>query len=164
MYLCPNIMLLITFTMCTPAHHDAPVIMSLSSLLNIRVHKYNQMNVLSHLLSREYVCRTNIIFAFTYSLYYMRCTAFPFLHFLAVHAMLYFIFHIFHYKFDDSLVTCTHTHTHCMQVILARHCGLNVCACSIVVNYAAGMTDQHITHEVCICRVVFIVLIFRVPS
>lgn len=24
------------------------------------------------------------------------------------------------------------------QVILARHCGLNVCACSIVVNYAAG--------------------------
>jgi len=33
------------------------------------------------------------------------------------------------------------------EVILARHCGLNVCACSIVVNYAAGMTDQHITHE-----------------
>jgi purine nucleoside phosphorylase len=30
---------------------------------------------------------------------------------------------------------------------LARHCGLNVCAVSIVVNYAAGMTEQHITHE-----------------
>jgi len=34
-----------------------------------------------------------------------------------------------------------------LQVILARHCGLNVCAVSIVVNYAAGMTEQHITHE-----------------
>ena len=32
-------------------------------------------------------------------------------------------------------------------MILARHCGLNVCAVSIVVNYAAGMTEQHITHE-----------------
>ena len=69
-------MLLITFTMCTPTHRDAPVIMSLSSLLNIRVHKYNQMNVLSNLSSREYVCRTNIIFAITYSLYALYCISF----------------------------------------------------------------------------------------
>uniref|UniRef100_A0A6U4K4K9 Purine nucleoside phosphorylase n=1 Tax=Hemiselmis andersenii TaxID=464988 RepID=A0A6U4K4K9_HEMAN len=33
------------------------------------------------------------------------------------------------------------------EVILCRHCGLRVCAISIVVNYAAGMTDDHITHE-----------------
>ena len=33
------------------------------------------------------------------------------------------------------------------EVILARHCDLRVCAISVVVNYAAGMTDQHITHE-----------------
>eukprot|EP00285_Hemiselmis_virescens_P010319 CAMPEP_0173377454 /NCGR_PEP_ID=MMETSP1356-20130122/668_1 /TAXON_ID=77927 ORGANISM="Hemiselmis virescens, Strain PCC157" /NCGR_SAMPLE_ID=MMETSP1356 /ASSEMBLY_ACC=CAM_ASM_000847 /LENGTH=283 /DNA_ID=CAMNT_0014330191 /DNA_START=45 /DNA_END=896 /DNA_ORIENTATION=+ len=33
------------------------------------------------------------------------------------------------------------------EVILARHCGLRVCAVSVVVNYAAGMTDDHITHE-----------------
>eukprot|EP00293_Proteomonas_sulcata_P018917 CAMPEP_0184304470 /NCGR_PEP_ID=MMETSP1049-20130417/13980_1 /TAXON_ID=77928 /ORGANISM="Proteomonas sulcata, Strain CCMP704" /LENGTH=175 /DNA_ID=CAMNT_0026616281 /DNA_START=20 /DNA_END=547 /DNA_ORIENTATION=+ len=33
------------------------------------------------------------------------------------------------------------------EVILARHCDLKVCAVSIVVNYAAGMTDDHITHE-----------------
>jgi len=33
------------------------------------------------------------------------------------------------------------------EVILARHCDLRVCAVSVVVNYAAGMTDDHITHE-----------------
>lgn len=33
------------------------------------------------------------------------------------------------------------------EVILARHCGIRVCAMSVVVNYAAGMTDDHITHE-----------------
>mmetsp|Transcript_280 Transcript_280/g.733 ORF Transcript_280/g.733 Transcript_280/m.733 type:complete len:285 (+) Transcript_280:110-964(+) len=33
------------------------------------------------------------------------------------------------------------------EVILCRHCGLRVCAISIVVNYAAGMTDDHITHD-----------------
>jgi xanthosine phosphorylase len=33
------------------------------------------------------------------------------------------------------------------EVILCAHCGLKVCAVSIVVNYAAGMTDDHITHE-----------------
>jgi xanthosine phosphorylase len=33
------------------------------------------------------------------------------------------------------------------EVILCRHCGLRVCAISIVVNYAAGMTEDHITHE-----------------
>jgi xanthosine phosphorylase len=33
------------------------------------------------------------------------------------------------------------------EVILARHCNLRVCAVSIVVNYAAGMTDDHITHD-----------------
>lgn len=33
------------------------------------------------------------------------------------------------------------------EVILARHCELRVCAMSVVVNYAAGMTEDHITHE-----------------
>lgn len=33
------------------------------------------------------------------------------------------------------------------EVILARHCGLRVVSMSIVVNYAAGMRDGHITHE-----------------
>mmetsp|Transcript_12160 Transcript_12160/g.24242 ORF Transcript_12160/g.24242 Transcript_12160/m.24242 type:complete len:277 (+) Transcript_12160:26-856(+) len=33
------------------------------------------------------------------------------------------------------------------EVILARHCDLKVCAISVVVNYAAGMTEDHITHE-----------------
>ena len=33
------------------------------------------------------------------------------------------------------------------EVILARHCGIRVCGLSVVVNYASGMTDDHITHE-----------------
>lgn len=33
------------------------------------------------------------------------------------------------------------------EVICARHCGLRVAAIAVVVNYAAGMTDEHITHE-----------------
>lgn len=33
------------------------------------------------------------------------------------------------------------------EVVCARHCGLRVAACGVVVNYASGMTDKHITHE-----------------
>lgn len=33
------------------------------------------------------------------------------------------------------------------EVIVARHCGLRVCALSIVVNLASGLTDKHITHD-----------------
>eukprot|EP00300_Choanocystis_sp_HF-7_P027069 c32132_g1_i1.p2 GENE.c32132_g1_i1~~c32132_g1_i1.p2 ORF type:complete len:301 (+),score=52.84 c32132_g1_i1:36-905(+) len=33
------------------------------------------------------------------------------------------------------------------EVILARHCQLRVVAVAVVVNYAAGMTEDHITHE-----------------
>ena len=33
------------------------------------------------------------------------------------------------------------------EVIAARHCGLRVAAVAVVVNYASGMTDKHITHD-----------------
>ena len=33
------------------------------------------------------------------------------------------------------------------EIITARHCGLKCAALSIVVNYASGITDKHITHE-----------------
>lgn len=33
------------------------------------------------------------------------------------------------------------------EVMSARHCGLRCLAVSIVVNYASGMTDNHITHD-----------------
>ena len=33
------------------------------------------------------------------------------------------------------------------EVILARHCDLKVAAVAVVVNYAAGMSDNHITHD-----------------
>lgn len=33
------------------------------------------------------------------------------------------------------------------EVIVARHCGLKVAAISAITNYAAGMSDEEITHE-----------------
>lgn len=33
------------------------------------------------------------------------------------------------------------------EIIAARHCGLKCAALSIVVNFASGLTDEHITHE-----------------
>ena len=33
------------------------------------------------------------------------------------------------------------------EVIVARHCGLRVCAISAISNYAEGLSDQTITHE-----------------
>lgn len=33
------------------------------------------------------------------------------------------------------------------EVIVARHCGIEVAGIGVVVNYAAGLTDNHITHE-----------------
>lgn len=33
------------------------------------------------------------------------------------------------------------------EVIVARHCGIETAAIGVVVNYAAGLTDNHITHE-----------------
>jgi len=33
------------------------------------------------------------------------------------------------------------------EVIVARHCGLRVAVVSVITNYAAGMSDEVITHE-----------------
>jgi purine-nucleoside phosphorylase len=33
------------------------------------------------------------------------------------------------------------------EVILARFCGLRVAACSVVTNFAAGMTGGELSHE-----------------
>lgn len=33
------------------------------------------------------------------------------------------------------------------EVIVARHCGLRVAAVSVITNFAAGMSDEQITHE-----------------
>ncbi len=33
------------------------------------------------------------------------------------------------------------------EVVLSRHCDMRVLAMSIVVNLAAGLTENHITHD-----------------
>ena len=33
------------------------------------------------------------------------------------------------------------------EVILARHAGLEVAALSVITNYAAGMSDERLSHE-----------------
>ncbi len=33
------------------------------------------------------------------------------------------------------------------EVIVARHCGLKVAVISVVTNLAAGLSEEHITHE-----------------
>jgi xanthosine phosphorylase len=64
-----------------------------------------------------------------------------------------------HAHTHTQIHTHTHTHTHKIlgadvvgmstvaEVISARHCGLKVVAVSTVVNLAAGLVEEHITHE-----------------